>query len=571
MRCVLAFSLLCWSLSSASAWTLNLIATNTCVPCSGADGTPVQFRIRNNTSGANNTVSYVASCNPSSEPWTSIPANAGDSIQVEAQRYINSTWLPAQVIDSFAAPDSHAYYRYSGCYGAIPPVVTNTLHSVCITNRTPLPRAVLVQVGSGSSWEVVSSQNLIVLASGQEWCASYVIDGPPDGTAVCAVLVDPGSLSSPFIATWGRVCGSQSTTTNAATSGVITGTIVSPPLSNRLASVYGTNVSSLLSSTGALTGQSLGALLAGMTDLTGGASGSASGVTGGGNWTNAGVAGGVSNGVAWNGSNIVSAVGHLENSLTNRQVDWGQTNNYSLQAAGMDSAGQSAGSGVASTLSNGFSGFGAGLTALRDAYPAEAVTPVETQLGLLSTSASVPAIIRNKVEFDPWKYPGVRRIADLIRKFLIWFGVLVVIQYMMNRTAFLCREFGKQGEGSSSTWIVGAPGGVGMITGTPAGMVKAGIWVVALGGLAIACTAGIGHWFADWQQPISEAIADGTAFGTGAAGGTVGDIWRTALVWSHRVVPWVTWLAFAIEYAAWWLLTNGVFTMISTGQKFARL
>jgi len=313
-------------------------------------------------------------------------------------------------------------------FSAPVPAVTNTLHSVCITNRTPLPRAVLVQVGSGAAWEVVSSQNLIVLASGQEWCASYVVEGPPDATAVCATLVDPASLASPFIAAWGRVCGSQSITTNPPTSSVVAGTITSPPLSNRLASVYGTNVSSLLSSTGALTGQNLGAFLAGMTDLTGagsGAGGSSSGVTGGGSWTNAGISGGVSNGVPWDGSNIVSAVGHLEGSLTNGRAVWEGTNGWAESASAQYQIGANALGGAWNT--GGSNLFGSAIVGVRDighGWDSDvADSALDIRLRNLSEQSGQRAVLdKIKPSFNPWAYPGFRRICILVKRFRIWFG-----------------------------------------------------------------------------------------------------------------------------------------------------
>lgn len=569
MRFLLVVSCVCWSVVSCPGVTFrgaltNLSSSTVWMRLYRISPTPGQAQSASHAPGAGRYVGTSA--------WV-----AGDVVQCQ----VGTDSSFATVLDSTApvtlgASDVDQVLVWTG---SVSPSVTNTLHSVCITNRSPLPRAVLVQVGSGAFWEVVSSQNLIVLSSGQEWCASYVLEGPPDATAVCAVLVDPGSLASPFIAAWGRVCGSQSITTNPPTGTVVTGTISSPPLSNRLASVYGTNVAGMLSSTGALTGENLGAFLAGMTDLTGaglGAGGSASGVTGGGSWTNAGISGGVSNGVPWDGSNIVSAVGHLEASLTNSRVEWEGTNGWAESASSQYQLGANTLGGAWQVGSNSFATAAGSVRDIGHGWDSDvADTALDVRLRNLTTQTGQGSVL-NAVgpSFDPWSYAGFRRVCALLKRFLIWFGAFYCLKVIWNRCDKLVRGALMLPDLSGGSNVVVAFMGIGGSTTAPAGLIRAAIFAGGFGVLVTALTAFAGDVTVWLDNPF---VADGgtvTAFGSsGASGGGISSesVWYCAWVWVNRVCPVGVWMVQAYELAVWWFFSCSLFTFFAGGHRFIRI
>jgi len=483
---------------------------------------------------------------------------------------------------SFVTPVHTIYYSPQPCAacgdteirfnwtGSAPPQVTNTVYSVCITNRTPSPRRVLVQAGAGAAWEIISPQNVIILSSGQEWCGSYVLDGPPDGTQICAVLVDPSTGGADMLAVWGRVCGSQSITTNPPTDGVITGVIVSPPLSNRLASVFGTNVASQLSGTNPLTGQALGALLSGMADLTGG-SGSASGVTGG-NYTNStGLYG--SNSAAWDGSNIVSAVGHLESSLTNRLREWEGTNSWRSDADAQYQIGANALGGAWN--SGGSNLFGSAIVTVRDIGHGwdndVADSALDVRLRNLKEQVGQGAVLdKIKPSFNPWDYPGFRRICILIKRFLIWFGALFILKLVLARTDKLIRGALMLPDMGGGSQVVIAFMGVGGSTSMPAGLIRAAIYTAGFGILVPAVTAFCGDVTAWLDNPF---VVDGS---TTTVFGYVGDVaaesvWYVTWVWVNRICPLGVWMVQAAEYGLWYVYSLGLFTFFAGGHRFIRI
>jgi len=567
MRFLLALSCVCWSLNCSGYIYYVEVPTNSASGCQWRyvdDGyTSPWSSIGGNSSGH---------CGQGASKSSSVTTTTG-----AANFTFHLTWDGGVTITYLGSycytVGSSAYWSGSGSS----PVVTNLVHSMCLTNRSPLVMQVLASVvdsASGDSWGVTPPGQVIAVGPGQIWCGSWTLPADLPNARICAYLVEPGDDGGLIVSDWSQSCsavGGVASTSSPVSTNASMGVVSSQSVSNTLVAVFGTNIASSLSSTGALTSSSLGALLAAQTSAA--AQQSAGLVSSAGGLTNL-ASGASTNSVPYNGSNVVSAVGRVEQALTNRYEQWEGTNGWAEGAQAQYALGANSLGGYWNVGSNSFRAtatthlYDVGTAMQADVEASE----MDARLSALGLSSGQGAVLdKIKPQFNPWNYPGFRRICTLLKRFLIWFGALYCLKIVWQRIDKLVRTAMILPDLSGSSNVIVAFWGLGGSTTLPAGLIRAAIFTGGFGVLVPALMAFAGDVTAWMENPF---VADGstlTVLGPEGSGMAAESVWYVVWVWVNRVCPLGVWLCQAYYMAIWWWGSVAMFTFFAGGNRWVRI